>query len=98
MSRVTDKAPCKLGKGELRRVPQNLRSGIVGYHVCCPRCGFVTIAIQGSRGLAITEGDDAKTVTFSVTVRCAYCAVLIGLSGGDFNLEEDEHVRSIRYR
>ena len=54
---VTDRRPCRLERGDLRRVPQNLQSGIVGYHVCCPRCGFVTVALNGNDGLTITEAE-----------------------------------------
>jgi hypothetical protein len=39
---VSSKRPCVLVRGEMRRVPQDRSyKGIVGYHVCCPRCGFV---------------------------------------------------------
>ena len=45
---VTDRRPCRLERGDLRRVPQNPLSGVVGYHLCCLRCGFVTVALNGS--------------------------------------------------
>jgi hypothetical protein len=97
---LTDRRPCHLERGDLRRVPQNLRSGIVGYHVCCPRCGFVTVAINGSDGLVITEAEEngSLLVTFSRPVRCTYCAVLIHLDRGEATLEEDANVRQVRYR
>ena len=96
--RPTGKRPCKLERGEMRRVSQDLLRAFVGYHVCCPRCGFVTIALNGDDGLAITESDDGQRVTFSQPLRCLYCAVLIHLRDGDARLEEDESVRHIRYR
>ena len=94
----SDRPPCKLDRGHLRRVPQNPRSYIVGYHVCCSRCGFVTIALQGKNDLTITENIDALEVSFSSPLRCTYCNVLIHLDRSNINLEEDEHVRSVRYR
>ena len=96
--RPTDKRPCKLERGELRRVPQDRRGLIVGYHVCCPRCGFVTVALNGHAGLVITESEDGERVTFSEPLRCLYCAVLIALSDGEAQLEEDERVRRVQYR
>ena len=34
------KRPCRLERGEIRRVPQDRSNLLVGYHVCCLRCGF----------------------------------------------------------
>ena len=82
----------------MRRVSQDRRRLLVGYHVCCLRCGFVTIALNGHEGLAISESRDGADVTFSKPLRCTYCAVLIHLRGGEAKLEEDEHVRDVRYR
>jgi hypothetical protein len=95
---VTDKRPCRLGRGELRRVPQDRSCrGIVGYHVGCPRCGFVTAVLHGVDGLRITElatGD----VTFSSPARCVFCNVRLHLDAGALTLEEDANVRFVRYR
>ena len=96
--RPTSKRPCKLERGELRRVSQDRRRLLVGYHVCCPRCGFVTVALNGHDGLAITESEDGSEVTFSKPLRCLYCAVLIHLKDGLATLEEDDRVRGVRYR
>ena len=96
--RPSGKRPCKLERGEMRRVSQDRRRVFVGYHVCCPRCGFVTIALNGDDGLAIGESDDGERVTFSRPLRCLYCAVLIHLRDGDAELEEDDRVRHVRYR
>ncbi len=95
---VSSKRPCKLERGELRRVPQDrsLR-GVVGYHVCCPRCGFVTAVLNGDGGLVITESANEE-VSFSAPARCVYCSVLIHLVSGQFNLEEDDRVRNVSYR
>jgi len=93
---VTDKRPCKLGRGEMRRVPQD-RSfrGLVGYHVGCPRCGFVTIALQGNEGLLISESALGE-VTFSLPVRCVLCSVLLGLRAGELEWEEDAQSRPVK--
>lgn len=73
--RVTAKPPCQLQRGEMRRVPQNPRCGLVAYHVCCPACGFVSLAIQGSEGLSIQEGGGSThyCVTFSRPLQCQCC-------------------------
>ena len=94
----TAKRPCKLDRGELRRVSQDRRRLLVGYHVCCPHCGFVTVALNGHDSLTITESDDGADVTFSQPLRCVYCAVLIHLQDGIATLEEDDRVRRVRYR
>ena len=96
--RPTAKRPCKLEHGEMRRVSQDRRRLLVGYHVCCPRCGFVTVALNGQDGFAITESEDGERVTFSRPLRCLYCAVLIHLTDGEAELEEDDRVRRVRYR
>jgi len=96
--RPTSKRPCKLEPGEMRRVSQDRRRLLVGYHVCCPRCGFVTVALNDHDGQAITESADGADVTFAKPVRCIYCAVLIHVREGEGRLEEDEHVRNVRYR
>ncbi len=96
--RPVSRPPCKLDPGEMRRVSQDRRLSLVGYHVCCPRCGFVTVALNGHEGLAIIESDVGTAVTFSKPLRCVYCAVLIHLSDGEAEIEEDERVRHVRYR
>jgi hypothetical protein len=94
---IRNSSPCRLTKGELRRVPP-VRSGPpVGYHVCCPRCGYVTLALNHPSELGIEESADGA-VTFSTSLRCLFCCVLIGLCQGELALEEDEHVRHIQYR
>ena len=94
---LTDKRPCRLGRGELRRVPQD-RSfrGIVGYHVGCPHCGFVTAVLQGAEGIEISEA--FGVVSFSAPARCVFCNVQIHLVAGELTLEEGADVRHVRYR
>ncbi|PIE16885.1 MAG: hypothetical protein CSA65_09880 [Proteobacteria bacterium] len=96
--RPTSKGPCKLERGEMRRVSQDRRFGLVGYHVCCPRCGYVTVALNGRDEMVITEEPATGAVTFSVPQRCVFCQVLIHVRDGLGRLEEDEHVRDVRYR
>jgi hypothetical protein len=95
---VTDKRPCKLGRGEMRRVPQD-RSfrGLVGYHLGCPRCGFVTIALQGDEGLVVQEGMEGE-VSFSRPVRCVFCCVLLSLEDGELLCSQDGATRQIHVR
>lgn len=95
---VSSKRPCKLTRAEMRRVPQDRSyKGIVGYHVCCPRCGFVTAVLNGVGGLSITEPSESQ-VSFSQPFRCVYCCVSIRLGDGEISFEEDEHVRDVSYR
>ena len=82
----------------MRRVSQDRRFGLVGYHVCCPRCGYVTVALHGRDEMVITEDAATGAVTFSVPLRCVFCQVLIHVRDGLGSLEEDEHVRDVRYR
>lgn len=98
--RPSDKRPCRLERGDVRRVPQSPAAGLVGYHVCCPRCGFITIALEGQDRFSITEADAGgeMLLTFSRPLRCTYCAVLIQLQHGEATLQEDDRVRGIRYR
>ena len=96
--RPTSKVPCLLERGEIRRVSQDRRRVLVGYHLCCPRCGFVSVAINGSDGLTISESDDGQEVSFSKALRCLYCAVLIELNRGEARIREDEHVRRLAHR
>jgi len=94
----SSKRPCVLQRGEVRRVPQDRGGFLVGYHVCCVRCGFVTPALQGDAGLEITETKDPSDITFSKPLRCTFCRVLVHVSHGDLELEEDADVRNVRYR
>ncbi len=95
---VSSKRPCALARGEMRRVPQDRSyKGLVGYHVCCPRCGFVTAVLNGVEGLSITESSTDE-VSFSRAFRCVFCSVNVSLHGGELSLEEDEHVRNVSYR
>ena len=95
---VTSRRPCALERGQARRVSQNTHGVLVGYHLCCPRCGYVTVALHGSDGLTITESDDRAEITLSRPVRCLFCKVLIEVTTGNVQLTEDEHVRDVRYR
>ena len=92
-AQVVDKPSCKLERGELRRVPQNPRIRVVGYHVCCPACGFVTLAVNGDEGLVITEGEQG--LSFSRPVDCLYCEALVRLDCGEMILVEDEDVHRL---
>ena len=90
---VVARPPCELEPGEMRRVPQNPRVRVVGYHVCCPACGFVTMAVDGHEGLVITEGDNG--LTFSRPVECLYCDALVRVDRGETNTREDGDVHRL---
>jgi hypothetical protein len=92
------KRPCRLERGEIRRVPQDRTNLLVGYHVCCLRCGFNTPALAGNDGLDIDEGDGPDDLTFSKALRCTFCRVLMHVAHGELRLEEDADVRHICFR
>ena len=92
-ARVVDKPSCELEPGELRRVPQNPRARVVGYHVCCPACGFVTMAVNGDEDLVISEGEQG--LSFSRPVDCLYCETLVRLDRGELTLVEDGDVHRL---
>jgi len=95
---ITDKRPCHLTRGDVRRVPQRTSSLLLGYHVCCPRCGFITFALQLDEGRLILELNGGAEITFSKPLRCVYCAVIVHVAGGEATLEEDERVRRAEFR
>jgi hypothetical protein len=94
----TDKRPCNLKRGEVRRVSQDVRFPLVGYHVCCPRCGFVSVAFQNQDGMIITEGATSEALTFSQPLTCIYCAILIYIVDGDVRLEANGNERHLVFR
>lgn len=94
----SSKRPCRLERGEVRCVPQARTGRLVGYHVCCPRCAFLTPALEGDAGLDITEGAAPDDLTFSRALCCTFCRVLIHLHHGELRLEEDADVRNARFR
>lgn len=93
---VTSKPPCQLQRGDLRRVPQRQGSGLVGYHLGCPRCGFVVLIVQGSNAQVIRESMDGGElrVTLAQPVHCAYCRADINLLDGEATIKESDHARS----
>ena len=58
------KRPCRLERGEIRRVPQDRANLLVGYHVCCLRCGFNTPALAAE---AMRAGAHAVVVGSAIT-------------------------------
>ena len=94
----TNRAPCELERGQARRVSLRPQSALIGYHVCCPKCGYVTLGLNGKKELVITENDDRTCVTLSHPLRCLYCKVLIHIANSEIALEEDQDVRNVRYR
>jgi hypothetical protein len=93
---LTSKRPCALRRGEARRVPQLPSPHLVGYHLACPRCGFVFTVVVGHGGMQVVEA--APGVTFSQPVQCAFCRVVVHVRDGHIELEEGPDVRSVSYR
>ncbi|WP_223643801.1 hypothetical protein [Corallococcus sp. EGB] len=94
----SSKRPCRLERGEVRRVPQDRTNLLVGHHVCCPRCAFNTPALAGHDDVNIAEGDEPDDFTFSKALRCTFCRVLMHVRHGELRLEEDADVRHISFR
>ncbi len=69
--RVVAKRPCRLDRGELRRVSQDRRQLLIAYHLCCPRCGFVNAVFHQHQGQLITESEDGEPVSFTGDVERA---------------------------
>ena len=97
---LSDERPCRLKRGELRRLPYDSQYPVIGYYLCCPGCGFVTLALDGANDLVISETSvgDRGVVTFSRPIRCICCSLIIHLTRNDGRLVEDEHVRHLHYR
>jgi hypothetical protein len=91
---LTTSRPCKMRRGELRRVPGDRRARAIAYHVACPRCGFVTPVVDGADGVRIHEDDEL--VSLSGPVQCVMCRVRIALTRGEATLEEGPDVRPVR--
>jgi hypothetical protein len=93
---VTTVRPCRMPRGTLRRVPQNMTMRLLGYNLCCPRCGYVTFFLQNDEGITITEvaGAEGTLVSFSAPGRCVYCGVHIRLQDNEATLEEGAGVRN----
>jgi hypothetical protein len=89
----TERRPCRMRRGDLRRVPQERRCRVVAYYVGCPRCGFVTPVIEGQDGVRIAE--DGELVSFSGQIVCVMCLVRIALVRGEATLEEGPDVRPV---
>lgn len=96
--RIVAKRPCRLDRGELRRVPHDRRQLFIAYHLCCPRCGFVNAVFHQHRDQVITEGDDGELVNFSAPVCCVFCNVTLYVIDSVAELEEGPDVRNVRYR
>ena len=76
----TDRRPCRMVAGDLRRVPQDCGRGLIGYYFGCPRCGFVNIAVHGADGVSV--GESAEGPSLSVPLRCVKCRGLIRIAEG----------------
>ena len=93
-ARVVEKPCSQLSPWELARVPSDPTAQVVGYRVCCPACGFVTLSVSGDQGQAISEGQPG--LTLSQPVECLYCEARVMIEGGQMTLVEGGNVHKLR--
>lgn len=74
----TKNAPCCMSRGQVRRVPQDKSQPILGYHVACPKCGYVTLVLHGRLGIFLSE-DALGQVSTSKPLSCLFCQILIDI-------------------
>ena len=80
--------------GELRELGTG--TWIVTARSDTDQCDFVSRFF--APGLGIDEDPVTGAVTFSNPLRCVFCQILIHVRDGLGTLEEDTHVRDVRYR
>jgi hypothetical protein len=68
----TKNAPCCMTRGQVRRVPQDRTQSILGYHVACPSCGYVTLLLHGRLGVFLCESEDGQLSTAKPHA-CLFC-------------------------
>ena len=89
-ARVVDKPCSELRPWDLCRVPSDRKAPVLGYRVCCPACGFVTLSVAGDDGQAIYEGQPG--LTLSQPVECLYCGARVLIEYGEMVLLDGDHV------
>jgi len=77
---------CRLQKGQARRVPRRPGASLVGYHLCCPECGWRLFVMHGDDDQEVIEGQDGLTILPPVI--CGYCGLEIAVDGGEVTLKE----------
>ena len=92
-ARVVEKPCSELRPWELARVPADRKAQVVGYRVCCPACGFVTLSVAGDAGQQIYEGDPG--LTLSEPVECLYCGARVLIEYGGMVLLDGDHVHPV---
>ena len=93
-ARVVDKPCTKLLPWELARVPSDRRAPPIGYRLCCPSCGFVTLSVIGDQGQALLGR--GRGLSLAQPVECLYCEAQVLVQGGQMTLVEDGHVHRRR--
>lgn len=68
----TKNAPCCMSRGQVRRVPQDRTQSILGYHVACPSCGYVTLLLHGRLGVFLCECEEGQLST-AKSYNCLFC-------------------------
>lgn len=84
-----ERPACQLEKGEARRVPRRPGAALLGYHLCCPRCGWRLFVMHGDDGQHVIEAPDGLTI--SPPVICGYCGAEIAVDHGEVTMKEALH-------
>ena len=79
-----ERPACRLEKGEARRVPRRPEAPLLGYHICCPQCGWRLFVMHSDDGQKVIEEPDGLTV--SPPVICGYCGLEIAVERGEFTM------------
>lgn len=84
---IVTKPPCRLDRGEARRIPVDRARRLLGYYVACTACGFTTPAVHGD-GVRVVEGSADDDVTIADAICCLYCRGLIRIEHGEMSVVE----------
>jgi len=79
----TKNAPCCMSRGQVRRVPQDRSQAILGYHIACPSCGYVTLVLHGRLGVFLSEREDGQLDT-SRPHQCLFCQKCLQIMCDEF--------------
>lgn len=66
----TDRGPCHMKPGDIRRIPRDRTKRLISYQLGCPDCGFV-ITVFPEEDFAICESTNG--ISFGKIKKCPFC-------------------------